>query len=236
MAEHTSIPGTERPERQGRGASWRTRARRMRRLIAGAVALVPLVCLATPAHADLEAVYALPWAICDTHGSCTARTAVHVLLPSDYATCVAALTAADQLGGSDTNVGPLSLEVDECGAPDRQDAFVEAWAQWISGSCVGSPSAQSTVSGNFPLWSTGSGGANSAAPSCATMDSSYTQTFTMPGCPGTSFQVTVDVRGNADGSYKSAYAVNGSGPCASAFDVVAVEGPAPQRLITLPGL
>lgn len=206
--------------------------RRGRRgLVALVGALVPLVVATVPVHAELDSVYALPWAIC-SNGTCTAETTVHLLLPADYAACVATLTAAQFLPNTAPNVAgapPGSAAVDACDSLSSEDASLTAWAQWTPGGCVSNGSTQAIENGRFPIWNSSVGGSTTST-SCSTIDSAFTQAFSLVDCPGTTFQVTSEIKGFANGTYQSNYQVTGSGTCATAFDVLVVEGAEEQGL------
>src|SRR5947209_19320816 len=92
---------------------------------------------------------------------------------------------------------------------------------WFPGSCASSLYTNIVYDTAGPGFTLGPGGNTSAPASCSTIDFSYTQEF-VSDCPGTSFEVTADVRGNSDGTYSNHYAVVGTGPCATLYDVVTV--------------
>jgi len=193
-----------------------TRLRGHRRLVAATLACASLVVVATPAHAALEAVYVIPGPVCayTFPYQCDARTDVHVLLPPGYAVCTAELELTE-----------LSFAVDDCSSRDLKDAYLEVELQWDPGSCASLQDHWATVRGSSPLWSIGAQTDVSAGSTCSSIDYAITQSFSVPACSGTTFQVTADIRGNADGTYSSSYNVTGSGSCAGEYDIIAVEGP-----------
>jgi len=195
-----------------RGAPTR-RGGRTRR-IAAALLLGSLSLLygVKPAHAEFDSVfvYSQPPA-CFTdpvsgQRTCAATTWVHVVDPAQYAACVALMTEGAYSG---------------CGE-GRLDAEVYAAVIWTPGACASFAGSSFAVRG-APVWTLGAGGGSSAPPTCSTVDYSYTQTFTLAACPGTTFQVTADMKGNADETWKGSYSINSSGPCAGLFDVAVSE-------------
>lgn len=197
------------------GRRSRPRSLRARALGALAIAVVTLVGVVTPARADLESVYTfsnLPACWPDIN-SCSASTWVHIVTPAEYADCVAWATEASATD---------QVTVGNCDIPARLDAEVLVSLIWTPGSCATYAGSGDEVYGSS-LWSIGSGGYTSAPATCYTVDHAFTQTFTLAGCPGTSFQVTADVKGNADRTYSFSYSVNGSGPCATLYDVFVSE-------------
>ena len=163
-------------------------------------------------HADLESVYVLPKAPCqpyqpDYANLCKAQTIVYVLPPTDYADCLALVTAKQLYGWC---LGT--------------DVVVDANLAWVPGGCASSAGGGYYVKTFAQLWAEGSGGYTSAPTTCSTIDVAYTQNVSLPSCPGTTFQVTAEIKGNADGSFTGGYKVNGSGTCAGAFDILVVEG------------
>jgi len=201
--------------------AWGMRRTRGRRVKVGAVSLAVVAAVSgtTPVHAALESAYVMPGTPCigpypGNVYQCHAGMEVHLLLPNDYAVCTALAQAGPQ--------GPM-----ECGgtATAEEDAVVDVSAGWDLGSCV-SPDFPYGHSWQMnPLLTPEPPGSNTSAPAtCSTIDSSYTQTFVMVGCPGTSFTVTADMKGNNDGTFLGSYNVSATGPCAGLFDVFVVEG------------
>jgi len=185
-------------------------------LAALVVAAGSIVCAAAPARAELQSVYVLPGSVCNaTIAFCEAGTQVYIILPQDYATCSAELTAT-----ASGVAEPL-----QCGWPLYEDGVVGVDVQWNRGGCAQLIQDGGSASARTPLWSYGASSDSSAPATCSTIDESFTMTINFVPCPGTSFQITADVKGNANGTYNSSYNVNATGPCAGAFDVIAVEGP-----------
>lgn len=195
-------------------------SRRGHWLKAGAmsVALAAVVSGVTPVHATLEAQYVVQGSPCHPLAGqpteCHAGMELHLLLPNDYAVCTALAV--------DPDAGPT-----ECGGTTiTQDAVAFVDVGWYLGSCAQREYGGGNYWHSSLVWGDSPPGQNvSAAQTCSTIDSAYQQTFNVANCPGTSFTVTVDMKGNNDGTFLGSYNVVASGTCAGLFNVFVAESP-----------
>jgi len=190
-----------------------------RRCIAGLFAAV-VAGLPMAAHASVLPEYGTQPGLACKASTCAVRATLRLLTPPDYAACVA-LSEAGSANECDPAVLASSIQVD---------------LDWNSGGC-----AQLVGHGAYPQIGTGfiqlNGADNSAAPTCAAVDASYyfgvafpsanlgasiddSGTPCLPGgnCAGqTTFELTLDVTGYANGTYSVTSSVTSNGEFASAF-------------------